>query len=128
MKMTGVKFKRLYVKDNKILPNNVTEITGSLYLDNNNISKIENLPHTITGSLFLSHNKIEKIENLPDVIDSYLDLSYNKIKKIENLPNIINGDLDLHGNPVFSQYKKSNFTDQKVWAYMIMKLDVWNNL
>ena len=58
MKMTGDEFKTLYVKDGKILPNNVSEIKGDLYLSNNKISKIENLPNTINGNLFLSNNPV----------------------------------------------------------------------
>ena len=107
MKMTGYEFTKLYVKNGKILPNDVQEIDGSLYLSNNNITKIENLPHTINNHLFLSNNRITKIENLPS---------------------IINGLVTLSNNPIYAQFKKSNYTDVKEWVYMIMKLDTWSKL
>ena len=52
----GGYFVNLYVKNGKILPNNVTEITDKLGISNNQISKIENLPHTINGSINLASN------------------------------------------------------------------------
>jgi len=128
MKMTGDEFKALYVKNGKLLPNNVTEITDDLFLSNNKISKIENLPYTINGTLYLFNNKIKKIENLPHTINGSLNLSYNKIFKIENLPHTINGYLYLSNNPIYSQFKNSNFTNQKEWAYTTIKLNIWKNL
>ncbi len=107
MQMTGDEFINLYVKNGKILPNNVTEITDDLNLYN---------------------MKIKKIENLPNIINGDLSLSSNKIKQIENLPTIIKGEFYIINNPVYSEFEKSNFTKQKEWAYMIMKLDVWDKL
>ena len=63
--MISKEFKELYVKDGKILPNDVEVIEGGLHLAYNNISVIENLPSTINGDLDLDNNKIEVIENLP---------------------------------------------------------------
>ena len=56
-----------YVKNGKILPNNVDKIGGNLGLGYNKISKIENLPKEIGGSLYLSHNPIYKhVKNFDD--------------------------------------------------------------
>jgi len=102
--MKGKEFKDLYVKDGKILPNDVNVIEDYLYLGYNKISKIENLPKVIKGSLFL-HN--------------------NNISKIENLPKIIGGNLCLVDNPIWEQYLKSNFKDEKEWAYTVQRLNRW---
>jgi len=59
---------------------NITE----LYLNNNKITKIENLPASLHG-LYLHYNNITKIENLPSSLHT-LHLDNNKITKIENLP------------------------------------------
>ena len=126
--MTGNEFKTLYVKNGKILPNNVTEITDDLWLHNNQILKIENLPNKINRSLSLSDNNISKLENLPNVINGNLYLDNNQIKKIENLPTILDGYLSLSLNPIYSQFEKSNFNNVKEWAYTIMKLNIWKNL
>jgi len=104
--MHGEYFEKLYVKDGKILPNNVDVIEGRLHLSFHDISKIENLPKVIKGALNLSNNNISKIENLPKVVK---------------------GDLWLYSNPVFKQFEKSNFTDQKKWAYYIQRLNQWVN-
>jgi hypothetical protein len=59
--MNSSEFKKLYVKDGRILPNKVSVIDGSLFLDSNKITKIENLPNTINGDLDLENNNITKI-------------------------------------------------------------------
>ena len=48
--------------------------------DNNNISKLENLP------IFIHDNNINKLENLPNI---YIFIHDNNINKLENLPNIL---------------------------------------
>ena len=81
IKMTSKEFNSKYVKNGKILPNDVDKIEGSLDLSDNKISKIENLPDKIEGSLYLHNNKISVIENLPDKIEGDLDLRYNPLPK-----------------------------------------------
>ena len=80
--MKSAEFKSKYVKNGKILPNSVEKIEGGLFFNNNQITKIENLPEKIEGSLFLSNNQITKIENLPKKIGGSLNLSNNQITKI----------------------------------------------
>jgi hypothetical protein len=89
--MTSKEFEEKYVKEGKILPNNVEAIKGGLYLSANNITKIENLPEEIEGGLYLSANNITKIENLPEVINGDLSLGY---------PEVIKGDLRLDDNNI----------------------------
>ena len=64
MIMISEEFTELYVKNGKILPNDVKELNGHLYLSYNQIEKIENLPPTINGSLFLDSNQIYKMIKL----------------------------------------------------------------
>lgn len=56
----------------------------NLWLDMNNISKIENLPNAV-NKLFLRNNKVEKLENLPEELEE-LWINNNNITVIENLP------------------------------------------
>lgn len=63
-----------------------------LSLQNNNLTKIENLNKlTELDELYLSENGITIIENLEDIVNlGTLDLSVNKIAKIENIFHIQN--------------------------------------
>lgn len=83
---------------------NLVEYLGdirNLYLQNNLISRIENLDFfTNLKFLVLSHNRIEKIENLKMLINlKLIDLSHNLIEdfNIEELPKSISF-LDLREN------------------------------
>jgi len=77
--LTGEEFVKLYVKNGRILPNDVDCINGDLWLDNNKITVLENLPQSIQGHLYLSNNKIKVIQNLPQSIQGNLYLSNNPI-------------------------------------------------
>ena len=96
--MRSEEFAKLYVKDGKILPNEVDTIEGDLNLYSDKISIIENLPNTIKGDL---------------------NLSYNQITKIENLPNNIEKGLYLSGNPIYKEIKsfKGEDTKEKTYNY-----------
>jgi hypothetical protein len=88
----------LYLYDNNIkkienLPNSITW----LHLGSNQITKIENLPNSLT-TLYLWNNNIIKIENLPPSLTK-LYLWNNKIIKIENLPPSLT-KLNLESNQI----------------------------
>ena len=121
--MNSNEFKSKYVKDGKILPNDVDKIDGSLDLSGNNISKIENLPDKIEEGLYLSDNKISKIENLPDKIEGSLFLRNNKISKIENLPDKIEGHSYLDDNPLPKRYRDKSFDELKKIVHKEKVLD-----
>ena len=74
-----------------------------LYLNNNQITKIENLDNNIDlTDLNLNNNKITKIENLDKLVNlQTLFLSLNKITKIENIDKNINlQELYLYDNQI----------------------------
>ena len=121
--MTSKEFNSKYVKNGKILPNDVDKIEGNLDLYNNKISKIENLPDKIKGDLNLGNNKISKIENLPDKIEGDLYLYNNNISKIENLPDKIEEGLYLGGNPLPKRYKGKSFDELKKMLHKEKVLD-----
>jgi len=97
---------KLYLNKNQIskienIPSSVTE----LHLGDNQITKIENIPNTVTV-LSLSGNQIAKIENIPNSV-IHLGLSYNKITTIENIPDSVK-TLYLNNNQIT---KKGNIPD-----------------
>ena len=100
--MTSKEFNSKYVKNGKILPNDVDKIEGSLDLSDNKISKIENLPDKIEGDLYLYNNNISKIENLPDKIEE---------------------GLYLGGNPLPKRYKGKSFDELKKMLHKEKVLD-----
>ena len=68
--MTRFDFIIEYVKDERIIPNNVKKIKDNfLDFSNMKIKKIENIPNSIE-ELDFSHNNITKIENLPTKLKS----------------------------------------------------------
>jgi len=81
------------------LPKAFSAIEGvtTLYLNGNNISKIENIPDNVT-KLSLGSNNISKIENIPDNVTT-LSLGSNNISKIENISDGVT-NLYLGGNPI----------------------------
>jgi len=86
----------------KVLPSNFIEISGSLNLDTNNITSLEELPRTIGESLVLSYNKITSLKGLPhDVGESYF-LNNNQITSLKGLPDTVNKHLALAGNQITS--------------------------
>jgi hypothetical protein len=69
------------------IPDLKSENINNIWLDINNISKIENLPNTLVR-LFIRDNKIEKLENLPEGLEE-LWINNNNISTIENLPSTL---------------------------------------
>ena len=103
--MKGEEFKKLYIKDGRILPNNVDVIDDYLDLNYCNISKIENLPKVIKGFLILNNNnKIKILENLPEKIYGKLYLYNLPIEKIKSIPKYINGIIWLCDSGLFDKY------------------------
>jgi len=84
-------------KDLTEIPNLSPYYSLEVYLSNNQITKIENLPLSLRY-LDLFNNRITKIENLPEGLQT-LNLSHNQIIKIENLPINLNC-IDLVDNQI----------------------------
>jgi internalin A len=130
------------------IPKEISELffIVELNLDNNQITKIENLDKlTKISKINLSNNQILKIENLEKLLVlTELNLSKNKISKIEGLGNLINiNELNLSNNQItrieeldrlikvdnlslsFNQISKIEGLNK---LYAISRLDLSNNL
>ncbi len=79
------------------LPPGLYKVEGQLILNDNNFTKIENIPEAVT-QLYLYGNQITKIENIPESVHS-LGLGYNQITKIENIPDSVT-TLDIRYNQI----------------------------
>ena len=111
--MKGKEFINLYVKDGRILPNDVEVIDGSLDLKNCEIKKIENLPKQVNGLVCLSENKIKILENLPEIINGDLFLGYNNITEIKSIPKYVKYNIWLSNNPISKKYIIWDYQDLK---------------
>jgi len=79
------------------LPPGLYEVSGELHLNDNEFTKIPEIPAKVT-SLFLGQNRIKKIENLPgNLFGLYMD--NNQVERIENLPDGLKC-LALDGNKI----------------------------
>ena len=69
----------------------------TFYCDNNQIRKIENLPNGLQ-TFYCDNNQISKIENLPQNLQTF-DCNNNQITTIRNLPNGLKSFYSI-GNPI----------------------------
>jgi hypothetical protein len=69
--MLSEEFVKKYVKDGKILFNDVNILESSFYLNDNQIKAIENLPDVIEGGLSLNDNPIYKEFERSDFDDEF---------------------------------------------------------
>ncbi len=112
------------------VPDDIPTNVYTLKLYGNKIKKIENLENLTITSLYMDSNEIEKIEGLPDTLKE-LYLGNNKITKIENLPKNLYG-LALHNNPltrfeniprsvrsIFMYQTKVEYVDPKLYDHEI---------
>jgi len=84
------------------IPFDIDIKTRELNLNNNKITKIENLDKLKLYGLSFQHNNITKMENLNMLTSlTFLSISNNKITKIENLDGLVNlRSLYLHDNKI----------------------------
>jgi len=88
----------LYLHDNQITKIvDFPDLVNKLYITDNQITKIENVPDSVTF-LHLDGNQITKIENIPDSVKS-LSVSDNQITTIENIPDSVTR-LYIDGNQI----------------------------
>jgi len=101
-----VNLHTLYLQNNQISKIKGLEFVVDLYyltLQNNQISKIEGLDSLVNlNYLNLQNNKISKIEGLDSLVNlNYLNLQNNKISKIEGLDSLVNlQKLHLNNNQI----------------------------
>ena len=98
---------------------------GVLFLDNNNITMIKNIPKGV-GILFLDNNNITTIKNIPKGVER-LSLDNNNITTIKNIPKGVR-ILSLDNNNITMITKKAKIiikkNNTKVYGINIDKLKV----
>ncbi len=90
--------EELYIEDNQITKiENLPSKLEELYIGGNQISVLENLPKSLK-KLYIRGNLVTKLENLPESL-VYLCIEYNKVSVLENLPGSLE-TLHIRGNLV----------------------------
>jgi len=113
------------------IPNGLLKLS----IVNNQIKKIENLPHNLQR-LYLNRNQIEKMENIPLGI-KHLCLAENNICKIENLPdgltflNLNHNNIsiieNIHDGLTFLDLSHNNITIIKNIPNSTIELSLFSN-
>ena len=100
------------------IPINFTEVGGSFYCSENQLTSLEGAPRKVGRDFYCWDNRLTSLVGSPKFVGGSFDCSYNQLTDLEGAPEKVGGDFDCKKNQLTSYKGEPKFIGGEfIWLY-----------